>query len=307
MKTGIVKVTGREILDSRGRPTVEAEVWLEDGSRGTAMAPSGASCGTAEAWELRDGDLNRYDGQGVLQAVENVNHRISRVLQGQEAANQFQIDQLMRELDGTDQKENLGGNAMIAVSLAVAHATAAARRIPLYQHLHRVIQDTAGILGFAAELFPQPRIPMPQTNMISGGLHAGGNLDFQDVLIAPIGATDYPTGLEWIVRVYQRLGMLLKERGFEGALVGDEGGFGPRLTNNRDAVALVTQAIELAGLIPGEQVALTLDVAATHFYQDQHYHLRTEGERVLSSDAMIDMLESWVDEFPIISIEDGLA
>ena len=173
--------------------------------------------------------------------------------------------------------------------------------------LCRVIQQGSSALGFDPSLFPAPVLPLPETNMISGGLHAGGNLDFQDVLIAPVGASDYPTCLEWIVRVYNRLGKLLRDRGFEGYLVGDEGGYGPRLTSNRDAVALVTQAIEAAGLTPGSDVAITLDVASTHFYHDGKYHLNAERGRVLSSSEMIDILESWVDEFPIISIEDGLA
>jgi enolase len=307
MSSSIVRVVGREVLDSRGRPTVEAEVHTASGVVGRAIAPSGASTGAAEAIELRDGDASRYGGLGVLQAVENINGVISAALSGVDAADQKSVDDQMLKLDGTEQKSKLGGNAMIAVSQATAHAAAAAQRIPLYQHFHSVIVEQTISLGFSSDLFPAPRIPLPQTNMISGGLHAGGNLDFQDVLIAPVGATDYATCLEWIVRVYKCLGLLLTSRGYEGFLVGDEGGYGPKLTNNRDAVAIVAQAIEKAGLIPGEQVAMTLDVAATHFYGDGMYHLQAEGGRVLSSAEMIDMLEDWVETFPIISIEDGLA
>ena len=307
MSSSITRVVGREVLDSRGRPTVEAEVHVASGVVGRAIAPSGASTGTAEALELRDGDASRYGGQGVLQAVENINGLIHTALCGVDATDQKTVDDQMLELDGTEQKCNLGGNAMIAVSQAAARAGAATQGIPLYQHLHHVIVEQTVKLGYSPELFPAPRIPLPQTNMISGGLHAGGNLDFQDVLIAPVGAADYVTCLEWIVRVYKCLGKLLTSRGYEGFLVGDEGGYGPKLTNNRDAVAIVAQAIEEAGLIPGEQVALTLDVAATHFYRDGMYHLQADGGRVLTTAEMIDMLEEWVEAFPIISIEDGLA
>ncbi len=305
--TKIKKIHAREVLDSRGRPTVEVEIHAQDGAVEIAIAPSGASTGSSEVLELRDGNARRYDGLGVLRAVENVNSLIAPKLCGLDSGNQYVCDMVLRELDPTPQKSRLGGNATIAVSLALGHVAAASRRVPLYEHLHHVIQEVAGRLGFDSSLFPAPVIPLPETNMISGGLHAGGNLDFQDVLIAPVGAADYPTCLEWIVRVYRRLGKLLRDRGFEGYLVGDEGGYGPRLTSNRDAVALVTQAIELAGLTPGADVAITLDVASTHFYDGGKYHLRAEQGRELSSSEMIDTLESWVNEFPIISIEDGLA
>ena len=305
--TIIKKVWAREVLDSRGRPTVEAEIHTEDGCTGFAIAPSGASTGSSEVLELRDGDPQRYDGLGVLQAVNNINTHIAPVLCGLDSADQRTCDQAILSLDPSDQKTKLGGNATIAVSLALGHAAAASKGIPLYEHLHQVITQGVTALGFDSSLFPQPIVPLPETNMISGGLHAGGNLDFQDVLVAPVGAPDYPTCLEWIVRVYKRLGKLLTERGYEGYLVGDEGGYGPRLTSNRDAVALVTQAIEVADLTPGVDMAITLDVASTHFYRDEGYHLKAEQGRILSSSEMIDTLESWVDEFPIISIEDGLA
>ena len=305
--TTIKKIHGREVLDSRGRPTVEVEIHTEDGAVGIAIAPSGASTGSSEVLELRDGDPRRYDGRGVLKAVENVNAVIAPALVGKDSAKQGACDAVLKELDSSAQKSILGGNATIAVSLALGHAAAASKRVPLYEHLHQIIREGTSALGFDPELFPAPVLPLPETNMISGGMHAGGNLDFQDVLIAPIGAPDYPTCLEWIVRVYNRLGKLLRDRGFEGYLVGDEGGYGPRLTSNRDAVALVTQAIEAAGLSSGDDVAITLDVASTHFYKNGKYHLQAEQGRVLSSSEMIDTLESWVNEFPIISIEDGLA
>jgi enolase len=296
----IARVFAREVLDSRGKPTVEAEVHLESGIVGSAIAPSGASTGTAEACELRDGDPERYDGQGVLRAVRNVNEVIAPVVVGREVRQLGEIDQTMIRLDGSPNKGNLGANAILAVSLAAAQAAAQAERLPLFQFLHQ---------QFGAELKHSlaPRMPLPMTNMISGGKHAGGNLDFQDILIQPIGAPDYRTGLEWIVRVYRRLGDLLNKAGYEGYLVGDEGGYGPRLPGNREAVEFVVQAIEAARLQPGEQVTIAIDVAATHFYRDGFYHLAAEKGKQLTSSDMIDRLEQWVNDFPITSIEDGLA
>ena len=235
--TTIKKLHGREVLDSRGRPTVEVELHTEDGAVGIAIAPSGASTGSSEVLELRDGDPRRYDGRGVLKAVENVNAVIAPALVGKDSAKQGACDAVLKELDSSAQKSILGGNATIADSHALGTAADASKREPLYEHLHQIIREGTSALGFDPELFPAPVLPLPETNMISGGMHAGGNLDFQDVLIAPSGAPDYPTCLEWIVRVYNRLGKLLRDRGFEGYLVGDEGGYGPRLTTNRDAVA----------------------------------------------------------------------
>ncbi|MDX1946323.1 MAG: phosphopyruvate hydratase [Pirellulaceae bacterium] len=292
----IAHLHAREILDSRGKPTVEAEVHLAEGVVGRASVPSGASTGAAEACELRDGDPARYDGLGVRLAVENVNHLIGPALVGCDAADQVAIDGALIALDGTPHKMRLGANAILAVSLACCRAAALAAGEPLYRRLHRLS---------AAPTSPQ--LPLPMVNMISGGKHAGGNLDFQDVLIQPVGAGDYPTQLEWIVRVYRRLGKLLSEGGYEGYLVGDEGGYGPRLAGNREAVAVVVRAIEAAGLIPGSDVTLALDVAASHFYRDEGYYLAAEQGRRLTSSQMIDRLEAWIDEFPIASIEDGLA
>jgi enolase len=292
----IKTIRGREILDSRGKPTVEAEVQLASGVIGRASVPSGASTGAAEACELRDGNESWYDGLGVRRAVENVSTAIYESLAHCDPADQQQIDRRLIELDGTPNKSRLGANAILAVSLAVARAAALDARVPLYRHI-------AALYGPTLE----PKLPLPMVNMISGGKHAGGNLDIQDVLIVPRGAPDYPTQLEWIVRVYRRLGRLLLDEGFEGYLVGDEGGYGPRLASNRQALELVVRAIEAAKLRPGEDATIALDVAATHFYRDGHYYLGAEKGAWLSSEAMIDRMASWLNEFPITSIEDGLA
>lgn len=297
--SAISRIYAREVLDSRGKPTVEAEVWLASGACGRAIAPSGASTGAAEACELRDGDPARYDGQGVRKAVSHVNGEISAAICGILASDQQVLDAKLIALDGTPNKSRLGANAILAVSLAAAHAAAAEQKQPLYRWFAEL---TAQITGAADRL----RMPLPMTNMISGGKHAGGQLDFQDVLIVPHGAADYPTGLEWIVRVYRRLGKLLSEAGFEGVLVGDEGGFGPRLPSNRAALEFVVRAIEKAGLVPGEQVSLALDVAASHFRQPDGYRLAAEN-RVLTAEELIDRFDGWLRDFPIRSIEDPLA
>jgi enolase len=309
----IDRVLAREVLDSRGKPTVGAEVICSDGSRGLALVPSGASTGKAEAVELRDGDAGRFDGQGVRQAVANVTEVLGPAVLGMDVADQAAIDERMIDLDGTPQKSWLGANAILGISLAAAHAAAAAQRVPLYQHINRLWRELPGPALPADQAVP--RMPVPMTNMISGGLHAGGNLDFQDFLISPTGAPDYATGLEWIVRVYRRLGGLLHDGGFEGRLVGDEGGYGPRLPSNRSAAEFVVRAIEAAGLRPGRDVMLNLDVAATHFWDGEQYRLsngRSERSEEppappLTTDQMIDELAALADKFPILSIEDGLA
>lgn len=294
----ISRVFAREVLDSRGKPTVEVEITCDDGSFGRAIVPSGASTGKAEALELRDTHIARYDGQGVSRAVANVNGLLGPAIIGIDASDQQHIDSLLLQLDDSPQKSKLGGNALLGVSLATAHAAAASQGLPLYQHINRIF-NTSPVL---------PALPLPMTNMISGGLHAGGNLDFQDVLIMPVGTSDYRTGLEWIVRVYRRLGELLNAAGFEGRLVGDEGGYGPGLKSNREAVEFVVRAIEAADLKPGGDVTIALDVAATHFLQpDGTYRLVTEQDTTLTSSQMTDRLEEWVSDFPITSIEDGLA
>jgi enolase len=292
----ITHVHAREVLDSRGNPTVEVEVSCAGGRSGRAIVPSGASTGKAEACELRDGESDRYDGRGVRRAVENVVRVLGPAVVGRDPRDQAAIDAILLELDGTPQKTRLGANALLGVSLAVAHAAAAVEGVPLYRHFQRWH-------GGGARL----SMPLPMVNMISGGLHAGGNLDFQDFLIMPVGAADYSTGLEWIVRVYRRLGELLAQAGFEGRLVGDEGGYGPRLASNRQAAEFVVRAIEAARLRPGHDVSLAIDVASTHFYDGAHYRLAATGGALLTSDDMIDQLAALVDEFPIQSIEDGLA
>jgi enolase len=292
----IIRVYAREILDSRGKPTVEAEVHLEGGIVGRASVPSGASTGAAEACELRDAADPWYDGLGVRQAVKNIREIIAPAILGMDCTQQHEIDQRLIELDGTPQKTNLGGNAILGVSLANLRAAVEINQEPIYQRISDIMWLDSGY-----------HMPLPMVNMISGGKHAGGNIDFQDVLIAPHGAEDYPTQLEWIVRIYWRLGKLLAEAGYEGRLVGDEGGYGPRLKSNREAVEFVMRAIESAKLRPGDDVSITLDVAATHFFKGGGYCLAAEQGAKLSSSQMIDRLESWVNDFPITSIEDGLA
>jgi enolase len=290
----IASLRAREILDSRGKPTVEAEVLLDNGVVGRASVPSGASTGAAEACELRDEDMSRYDGQGVLRAVANVTDEISTAVIGLNPDEQTAIDQRLIDLDGTRQKSRVGANAILAVSLAACRAAAEANNIPLYRHI-------AGMCGC------KPRMPLPMTNMISGGKHAGGNLDIQDVLIIPNGTGDYRTQLEWIVRVYRRLGKLLADGGYEGYLVGDEGGYGPRLKSNREALEFVVRAMEAASLKPGDDVTIALDIASSHFYRDGGYFFAAERGAKLASSQMIDRLEEWVRDFPIATIEDSLA
>lgn len=302
----ITRILAREVLDSRGNPTLEVD--LEAGEyRGRASVPSGASTGRREALELRDNDPARYDGRGVLTAVEHIIQRVGPALMGLDVVDQQAIDQRLLELDPTPQKTQLGGNTLLGASLAAVRCGAVAAGLPLYRHFQQLLARLGPTPAAVSSRSAAVGIPLPMTNLISGGLHAGGNLDFQDILMMPIGAEDYPQGLEWTVRVYRRLGELLSHAGFEGRLVGDEGGYGPRLPNNRAAVEFVVRAIEAAGLRAGEDVTIALDVAATHFYSDGCYHLRSEGRNPLSSGGFIDHLERLVNEFPITSLEDGLA
>lgn len=288
----IVHVHAREMLDSRGNPTVEVEVHCQGGVSGRAAAPSGASTGRHEAVELRDSDPARYAGKGVRKAVANVRELIGPRIAGLNAAAQEEIDRALIELDGTPNKSRLGANAILGVSLACARAAAAARNVPLWQYL-----DTEGVA----------QLPLPMVNLISGGLHAGGNLDFQDFLLLPIGARSYSEALEMTVAVYRALAHGLTAAGFEGVLVGDEGGFGPRLRSNEQAIELIIAAIERTGLRPGQDAALALDVASTHFYRDGRYHLRVDDGRALTPDGMIALLQRWTETYPIFSVEDGLA
>lgn len=298
----ITAVAAREVLDSRGRPTVEVEVDC-GAARGRAIVPSGASTGRFEAVELRDHDPGRFAGQGVLRAVENVCKILGPAVVGRDAADQVGLDELLCALDGTPDKSRLGANAILGVSVAAAHAAAAALAVPLVRRLCDVRQSIQGTAAAEAAF----SLPLPMVNMISGGLHAGGQLDFQDFLVLPVGAGSYRQALEWSCAVYRALGAQLRSGGFEGVLVGDEGGFGPRLPDHETALRMLVAAMEAAGLAPGTDAAIGLDVAATHFCDAGEYVLRSEQGRRLSAAGMIERLADWVDRFPIVSIEDGLS
>jgi enolase len=284
-------VSGREVLDSRGNPTVEAEVVLSGGAVGRAIVPSGASTGSREALELRDGENDRFGGKGVLRAVEHVNGPLAEVVEDLDARDQLGVDQAMIEADGTDNKANLGANAMLAVSLAVAHAAAEASGLPLYQYL--------GGCG-AREL------PVPMMNILNGGAHADNSVDFQEFMVMPVGLPTFSEGLRAGVEIFHTLKKVLAKRGLSTA-VGDEGGFAPDLPSNRAALELIMEAIDAAGYAPGDQIALAMDPAASEFFADGTYNLTGEGREGLSSDQMIEVYASLVDDFPIVSIEDALA
>lgn len=288
--TKIIDIHAREILDSRGNPTVEAEVRLASGAVGCAKVPSGASTGTREAVELRDGDPKRYLGKGVLKAVANVNTEIRAALVGMEATDQQALDTRMIELDGTENKHRLGANAILAVSLATAHAAAQDVGQPLYKYLH--VGD-----GW--------RLPVPMMNVINGGAHADNNLDFQEFMILPVGAPSFSEALRFGAEVFHHLKAVLKQRGLATA-VGDEGGFAPDLSSNEAALELILAAIEKAGYRPGEEIALGLDVASSEFYREGKYVLASEGA-TLTSEEFADYLAAWVERYPIITIEDGMA
>jgi enolase len=286
----IVDVYAREVLDSRGNPTVEVEVTLEDGTMGRAIVPSGASTGAHEAVELRDTDNNRYGGKGVLTAVNNVNEIIAPEIVGMEAVRQIDIDTLMIEMDGTPNKSKLGANAILGVSLAVARAAAEFLGIPLYQYLG----------GINAR-----EIPVPMMNILNGGKHADNNVDIQEFMIIPAGAASFSEGLRMAVEVYQNLKKVLVAKGLATA-VGDEGGFAPDLPSNQAALDVIVEAIGKAGYSAGKDIFLALDVAATELYRDGKYHLSSTNQ-VLSSKEMVDFYEDLVNKYPIISLEDGLA
>ena len=295
--TTIVSVHAREVLDSRGVPTVEVDVTLASGARGRAIVPSGASTGRHEALEFRDGNPARYQGKGVHHAVRHVNEVLGPVVLGVDATRQHEVDALLLDTDGTPNLRRLGGNAILGVSLATAHAAAESLGLPLYRYL-------GGSL--AREL------PVPMVNILSGGLHARGIVDFQDFLLIPVGAQSFSDALVMVRNVYHAMGEILTARG-ASTLVADEGGLAPAIATNETATAanetavrLLVQAIEKAGYRPGEDAAIGLDVAATHFYSDGLYHLHAE-DRILSSEEMVSLLAQWVDDYPIISIEDGLA
>jgi enolase len=286
----IEDVIGREILDSRGNPTVEVDVFLDDGSVGTAAVPSGASTGAHEAVELRDGDRERFRGKGVLEAVRHVNETIRPEVTGVDALDQVSLDGLLVAIDGTDNKSRLGANALLGVSLATAHAAAESVGLPLYRYLG----------GAGART-----LPVPLVNILNGGKHAVDSTDFQEFMVAPLGAASFREGLRWAAETFHALGDLLHERGLT-TTVGDEGGYAPSLGSNEDAIAAVLSAIERAGYQPGEQIAIALDPATTELFGDGRYTLARE-DRTLTSAELVDFWADWADRYPIVSIEDGLA
>ena len=288
--SAIVDIVGREILDSRGNPTVECDVLLESGVMGRAAVPSGASTGSREAIELRDGDKSRYLGKGVLKAVEHINTEISEAVLGLDASEQSFLDKTLIDLDGTDNKSRLGANAMLAVSMAVARAAAEESGLPLYRYFG----------GMNA-----CQLPVPMMNVINGGAHANNNLDLQELMLSPVGAPSFREAVRYGAEVFHALKKIIHDKGMSIA-VGDEGGFAPNVPNHEAAIQMILDAITAAGYTPGEQIAIGLDCAASEFYKDGKYELEGEGLS-LTGEQWIDMLATWVDKYPIISIEDGMA
>jgi len=288
--SAIVDTFAREILDSRGNPTVEAEVLLESGIQGRAAVPSGASVGTKEAVELRDNDAQRYFGKGVLKAVENVNSEISEAIMGLDVMEQHFIDQTLIDLDGSDNKSRLGANAILAVSLAVAKAAAEESSLPLYRYL-----GGSGPMS----------MPVPMMNVINGGIHANNNIDLQEFMIVPLGAQSFREALRYGAEIFHTLKKMLHEKNMT-TTVGDEGGYAPNLDNNEAAIQLIVQAIEQAGYLPGADVAIALDFASSEFFREGKYHLASDGLS-LNSEQFTDYIAAWVDKYPIISIEDGMS
>jgi enolase len=284
-------IVGREILDSRGNPTVEAEVHLRDGGFGRAAVPSGASTGEHEAIELRDGDKRRYLGKGVMQAVEHINTVIARELGGADAGEQALIDRRLIDLDGTPNKNRLGANALLAVSMAVCRAAASSARLPLYRFLG----------GLAAR-----RLPVPMMNILNGGVHADNTVDFQEFMIMPVGAESFSQALRMGVETFYTLKKVLKDRGYS-TTVGDEGGFAPNLKSNVEAIELILEAIESAGYSPGRDIALALDPASSELYQDGQYVFFKSDKSRKSADQLVQLYADWVRRYPVLSIEDGLA
>ncbi|MEM7801384.1 MAG: phosphopyruvate hydratase [Chloroflexota bacterium] len=285
----IISVYGRQVLDSRGNPTVEVEVELLDGSTGRAIVPSGASTGEYEAVEKRDGDKAVYMGKGVSQAVIAVNEAIASEIIGMDGRDQGGVDEAMLELDGTDNKGNLGANAILGVSLAVAKAAAVSVELPLYRYIG----------GTNARV-----LPVPMMNIMNGGKHAAGATDLQEFMVMPVGAETFSEGLRWGVEIYHNLKKVLSAKGYR-TTTGDEGGFAPQVKANSEAFDLILEAVDKAGYKPGEQIMLAMDAAASEFYEDGKYHLKTE-DKVLSGEEMVEFLANWCDKYPIISIEDGL-
>lgn len=290
MPTFIEDITARQILDSRGNPTVEVDVTLSCGVMGRAAVPSGASTGIFEALELRDGDSSMYLGKSVLQAVENVNSKIAPELIGEDASNQQEIDRIMLQLDGTENKSSLGANAILGVSLAVAKAASLAYELPLYRYLGGITANT---------------LPVPMMNIINGGAHADNNIDFQEFMIAPVGASSFQEAIRMGSEVFHNLKKVLHDKGLATS-VGDEGGFAPNLGSNEEGIEVILTAIEKAGYNT-DQIKICLDVASSEFYKDGSYILDGEGGKVLSREQMVDFLADWANRYPIISIEDGMA
>ena len=288
--TSIIGIQGREVLDSRGNPTVEVEVFLESGISGRAIVPSGASTGTHEAVELRDGDKKRYLGKGVLKAVNNVNTKIAKKLIGMPSTKQKLIDQALIDLDGTENKGTIGANAILGVSLAAARASSEELALPLYQYI-------GGVYSHA--------LPVPMINILNGGSHADNNIDIQEFMIMPIGAPSFKEALRYGAETFHSLKKVLKEKGLNTA-VGDEGGFAPNLSSNEEAIKTIITAIERAGYKPGKDIFIALDAAASEFYKNGKYNLEGEG-KIKSSKEMVDYYSALVNKYPIISIEDGLS
>ncbi|TBR10071.1 MAG: phosphopyruvate hydratase [Lysobacter sp.] len=323
--TTIALIHAREILDSRGNPTLEAEVTLADGSLGRAMVPSGASTGTKEAVELRDGDRTRYLGKGVTQAVANVNGAIAQVLAGFDANDQPGLDRRLIDLDGTDNKGRLGANALLGVSMASAHAVAVSKKVPLWQHIHEVCAAVHGTTNSAsagparpsmdgrssAQASPSgqglsaPTLPVPMMNIINGGAHADNNVDLQEFMILPVGFNRFSEALRAGTEIFHALKSVLKGRGLSTA-VGDEGGFAPDLRSNEEALETILEAIGKAGYRAGEDVLLGLDVASSEFFENGKYNLTGEGKR-LTPEQFVDFLANWAAQYPIVTIEDGMA
>ncbi|MGH9684894.1 MAG: phosphopyruvate hydratase [Candidatus Acidiferrales bacterium] len=297
MPAKIISVRGREILDSRGNPTVEADVRLEGGAIGRAAVPSGASTGEHEAIELRDGDKSRYLGKGVLKAVANVNGAIAKAVAGMDAADQQSLDRKMIDADGTPNKSNLGANAILAVSMAAARAAAAASRQPLYKYLARFSSDPSAVT-----------LPVPMMNILNGGAHADNSVDVQEFMVMPLGALSFHEALRWGVEVFHHLKAVLKKKNYSTA-VGDEGGFAPNLKSNVEAIELVLEAITAAGYKPGEQIAIALDPAASEFFDraSKKYVFKKSDKSARSPEQMAAFWQDWAAKYPIVSIEDGLS
>jgi enolase len=297
MSTNITRVNARQVIDSRGNPTVEADVYVGTGVKGRAAVPSGASTGEHEVLELRDGDKSRYLGKGVLKAVANVNGEISKAVVGLDAADQRALDKRMIELDGTPTKSRLGANAILAVSMAAARGAAAAQNLPLYKYLARYSSDTSANL-----------LPVPMMNILNGGAHADSSVDFQEFMVMPVGAPSFSEALRWGVEIFHSLKSALKKHGYSTA-VGDEGGFAPSCKSNEEAIQIVLEAIGAAGYKPGEQVSIALDPAASEFYDKASgkYVFKKSDKSTHSPGEMVEYWAKWIEKYPIVSLEDGMS